>query len=86
MRGGLETESLNALERGKERKEASPKVAGDLTAHRASHSLRKACCCEGGCNTGREAANTGRDFGLYLGKISFQILLLWDLTPGTKLS
>lgn len=37
-------------------------------------------------NTGREAANTGRDFGLYLGKISFQILLLWDLTPGTKLS
>lgn len=49
MQGGLETESLNALERGKERKEASPKVAGDLTAHRASHSLRKACCCEGSC-------------------------------------
>lgn len=34
----------------------------------------------------REAANTGRDFSLYLGKIGFQILVLWDLTPGTKLS
>lgn len=34
----------------------------------------------------RKAANTVRDFGLYLGKIGFQILVLWDLTPGTKLS
>lgn len=59
MQAGLETVSLNALGRGKERKVTQ---GGWRTgAHRASPSLEK-----------REAAKIVGDVSLHLGKLSFQ--------------